>query len=59
MTRSENLAVGAIIAHWAQVVERDRHEPDKLLCHVASMRRLALDYRMDAETTALEEGERP
>lgn len=44
-----------MLDRFALWVERDRHEPDKLLCHVASMRRQATDLRLEAE---LEEAQR-
>jgi hypothetical protein len=42
-SRRERLAE---IANW---IERDRREPDKILCHIASLRRELLNIEHDAQ----------
>jgi hypothetical protein len=58
LERDENRRLREAFAKFAWSVEVDRRQPDKLLCHVASARRVLLDGELAAEAAA-SEGERP
>lgn len=45
----------AMLNEFADRITDDRREPDKILCHAASMRRRALDSALEAVAPALEE----